>query len=103
MKKNRTIRCIYWTQSGSSVQYLTMREIVAVRNKLREIAFKYLREHEDDPKCKHIVYYRDQRSEVDDTVWKVHFYCAMRPWDDDEFYRETEYLDGFVGAVHRHD
>lgn len=97
----KLVRCIYWTGQGVSEQYLTMREIVQERNTLRAAAFKYLNEDVDNPDCKHIVYYRDRRN-ADDEVWQVHFYYAMRPWTDEEFYRETENLDGFVGAVHRH-
>lgn len=101
MASKKLIRCVYWCGDGVTKQFLTMREIVEERNKLREAAFGYLKEHADDPKCKHIVYYRDRRN-ADDEVWQVHFYYAMRAWDDEEFYRETENLDGFVGAVHRH-
>ena len=97
----KLIRCARWSNEGCSTVLLSMREIVAERNQLREAAFRYLKEHADDPKCRHIVYYRDRRNDEDE-VWQVHFYYAMRPWTDEEFYRETENLDGFVGAVHRH-
>ena len=101
MMANKKVHCTYWSADGVRSEQLTMREVVSLRNRLREAAFGYLKEHADDPKCQHIVYYRDRR-DADDAVWQVHFYCAMRPWTDDEFYRETENLDGFVGAVHRH-
>lgn len=97
----KLIKCIRWTENGAIEARLSMSQIVAERNRLREAAFGYLKEHADDPKCQHIVYYRDRRG-ADDAVWQVYFYYTMRPWDDEEFYRETENLDGFVGAVHRH-
>ena len=102
MGRKKLIPCTYWCADGVTKQYLTMREIVQERNNLREAAFRYLNQHADDPECKHIIYYRDRRNEEDE-VWQVHFYYAMRPWNDDVFYKETENLDGFVGAVHRHD
>lgn len=95
------IVCACWSGEGYSRKMMTVREIVQERNRLRGIAFQYLKEHADDPNCKHIIYYRDRRNEVDD-IWQVHFYYAMRPYTDEEFYQLTEDLDGFIGAVHRH-
>ena len=99
---NKKIKCEYWGPTGLEEKYLTMFQIADERQRLRREAFKFLAQHSHNPDCKHVVYYRDERS-CNDCVWKVHFYTKMIPWNDTVYNSEVNAMNevGFVAAAHR--
>ena len=100
---DRLIPCIYVLAGGQRKrEHLTARDIAILRGKLREDAFKFLKEHEDDPKCQHIVYYYDERNE-NGSIQEARFYFDMIPFTDEQFHESTASIKGYVGAVHRHE
>ncbi len=101
MIRRKLIPCYCWTPDGVIKMQRPVKEIVSERNTLRETAFNWLKLEADNPRAKHFLYYMDSRNDRDE-IEVVHFFYVMTPMDDDDFYRITKYMDGFVGAVHRH-
>lgn len=76
--------------------FLSGKEVVERRNKLRADAFKFLKENDVD----HIIYYSDER-DADGNIVKAWFYYDMVGMDDKTFFDRTKNYNGFIGAVHK--
>lgn len=95
----RYIEVIINTATGCTKQFYTAKDIVAERQKLRNEAEAVLREIKDES-IRHIVYYRDVRSE-EGTLKKAYFYYDLIGLTDAQFYDKWDKIRGVVRAVHR--
>ncbi len=95
----RLIEVIINTANGCTKQFYTAKDIVEERQNLRNKAADILRGIEDES-IRHIVYYRDERSESGD-LKKAYFYYDLIGLTDARFYEKWDKVQGFVGAVHR--
>ena len=95
----RLIEVIITTAHGCTKQFYTAKDIVEERQKLRNEAATVLHGIEDE-NIRHIVYYRDERSESGD-LKKAYFYYDLIGLTDAQFYEKWDKVRGIVGAVHR--
>lgn len=95
----RYIEVIINTANGCTKQFYTAKDIVEERQKLRNEATIVLRGIKDES-IRHIVYYRDERSEAG-ALKKAYFYYDLIGLTDAQFYDKWDKVRGVVGAVHR--
>lgn len=94
----RYIEVIINTANGCTKQFCTAKDIVEERQNLRNKAVDVLHGIEDE-NIRHIVYYRDERSESGD-LKKAYFYYDLIGLTDAQFYEKWDKVRGPVGAVH---
>lgn len=95
----RYIDVVITTANGATKQFYTVKDIVIERQKLRSEAAATLRQIKDS-NIRHIVYYRDERSD-NGQLNKAYFYYDLIGLTDDQFYGKWDRIKGLVGAVHR--
>lgn len=95
----RLIETIISTANGCTKQFYTAKDIVDERQKLHNKATAIFHGIKDE-NIRHIVYYRDERSESGD-LKKAYFNYDLIGLTDAQFYDKWDKVRGVVGAVHR--
>ena len=95
----KNILCVCYTFGMPETVFMTQKQVVEERNRLRQKAEQMLKEI---PEAKHIVYYWDNR-DANDQIVDTHMYYTPIVLTDEQLDERTRRIKGFVGCVHRHE